>query len=172
MMWLRTIGMGCILASTCVATTLAAPTSLTNKSVIVSFTTTIPGKGPDGVVKPYTRTSTFSLYVSAAGRVFFRAQQRDKDLSATKDIAPDAGSNWHFAGNSLVGVMKHVSGAAQMTIEFDGAGQSCKVNFVSGSDSSRRYRWKGISGITYEATGPVEHSNTTCSVREGNVFAN
>lgn len=119
----------------------AAPAELLNKSIHISFTTTIPARAPDG------------------------------RLSKTTDRAPGENS-YRFDGNRLVGVQTYASGAAQMVVTFGTGGQSCNVSFISGREQGKAFRFKGVSGVTYEAPGPASWSNVSCSISPGNAFAN
>jgi len=149
----------------------AAPAWLLNKSISVSYTTTIPGKRADGSPVRGSRVSVRTVYVSSAGRIFARVLRRDGNASQVKEAGPsESGNTFRFAGDRLVGVMQFPSGASQMTISFDGQGQSCSAAIVAGRDSGRPIRWKGVDGMINEATGPVTFSNVSCSISPGNAF--
>jgi hypothetical protein len=151
---------------------LAAPAELLNKTITVSYTTTIPGKSPDGQTISGVRNSVRTVYISSAGRMFARVFRRDRDASATREAGPGESANTlRFEGNTLVGVMQFVSGAAQMVITWDAAGGSCNASIQAGRDSGRAIQWKGVNGKTYTATGPVQTSNISCSIAAGNAFA-
>ena len=153
------------------ATALAAPAELLNKTITVTYSTAIPAKGSDGSTRTATRSSVRIIYLSSAGRIFTRLVRRDSGLTDTKDSAPEnPKNNFHFEGNKLIGVMTFATGAALMTISFDGSGQSCTANLVSGRDKGA-FRFKGLNGITYEATGPAAFSGVSCSIAAGNAFA-
>jgi len=153
-------------------TASAAPSELLNKTITVSYTTTIPGKAPDGQTITGTRHSVRTVYISSAGRIFARVHRRDRDASHTKEAGPgDEANTLHFEGNKLVGVQRHVSGAAQMIITWDSAGQSCDATIQSGRDSGNPIQWKGVNGRTYTQTGPVQTSGISCSIAPGNAFA-
>lgn len=150
----------------------AAPAELLNKTITVSYTTTIPGKSPDGQTISGVRNAVRTVYISGAGRIFARVFRRDRDASATKEAGPgDTGNTLRFEGNKLVGVVQFVSGASQMVITWDSSGGSCNATIVAGRDSGRTIQWKGVNGKTYTATGPVENSNISCSIAAGNAFA-
>ena len=153
-------------------TAVAAPSEILNKTITVSYTTTIPGKSPEGQAISGVRNSVRTVYISSAGRVFARVHRRDRDASHTKEAGPgDEANTFRFEGNKLVGVQRHVSGAAQMIITWDSGGQSCNATIQSGRDSDRPIQWKGVNGKTYTATGPVQTSNISCSIASGNAFA-
>ena len=154
------------------AAAFAAPAELVNKTITVSYTTTIPGKSPDGQTITGVRNAVRTVYVSSAGRVFARVFRRDRDASATKEAGPgDSGNTFRFEGNKLVGVMQFVSGAVQMVITWDAGGQNCNATIQAGRDNGRPLQWKGVNGKTYTATGPAQQSNINCSIAAGNAFA-
>jgi hypothetical protein len=149
----------------------AAPAALLNKSITVSYATTIPGKKPDGSPIRGSRISTRTIYISGAGRIFGRVARRDPNASETKEVGPgETGNTYHFVGDKLVGVMQFASGASQMTISFDPSGQSCSASIVAGRDNGRPIRWKLLAGGMAEATGPATSSNVSCSIASGNAF--
>jgi hypothetical protein len=151
----------------------AAPTALLNKSITVSYVTTIPGKKADGSPVSGSRVAVRTVYISGAGRIFARVFRRDGNATQTRDAGPDeSGNNFRFVGDKLVGVMQFSSGAAQMTISFDGAGQSCSATIVAGHDNGKPLRWKGVDGTMRESTGPATFSNISCSISSGNAFGN
>jgi len=169
-----TIGRAGVIAGglACPAPAFAAPAELLNKTITVSYTTTIPGKSPDGRTISGVRNSVRTVYISGAGRIFARVFRRDRDASATKAAGPGESSNtFRFEGNRLVGVMQFVSGASQMVITWDSSGASCNAAIMAGRDSGRAIQWKGVNGQTYTATGPVQNSNISCSIAAGNAFA-
>ena len=149
----------------------AAPAEALNKTVTVSYTVAIPARGADGTTVPGVRNATRTIYISSAGRAFGRVSRSDRRQSETKEAAPgERGNTYRFEGSRLVGVMPFVSGAAQMSITFQG-GSSCDANIAVGRDQGRPLKWKGVNGMTYEATGPATVSNIRCSVSAGNAFA-
>ena len=162
------IGLTCLPLSA-----LAAPAELLNKTVTVSYTITIPAKGPNGVVRTGSRNATRTIYISSAGRVFGRVSRRDaRGDSETKEAGPgERGNTFRFEGSRLVGVMSFVSGAAQMSVTFGSGGQSCDAAITLGRDSGKALQWKGVNGATYEAAGQPSVSNVSCSIRAGNAFA-
>jgi len=151
----------------------ATPSELLNKTITVSYTVSIPARGQDGSVVPGVRNATRTIYISSAGRAFGRVSRQDGGrYSETKEAAPgERGNTLRFEGEKLVGVMSFVSGAAQMAITFGQGGQSCDASIVLGRDNGKTLKWKGVNGVTYEATGPATVSNVRCSIRSGNTFA-
>ncbi len=151
-------------------TASAAPAELFNRTITVTYSTAIPARGSDGTTRNATRSSVRIIYLSSAGRIFTRLVRRDSGLTDTKDTAPEnPKNNFHFEGNKLIGVMTFATGAALMTISFDSSGQGCTANLVSGRENGA-FRFKGLNGITYEATGPATFSGVSCSIAAGNAF--
>ena len=149
----------------------AAPAALLNKSITVSYTTTIPGKKDDGSPVTGSRIAVRTIYISSAGRMFARVFRRDGNAAQTREAGPGEPANTlRFVGDKLVGIMQFASGASQMTISFDAGGQSCGAVIVAGRDSGRPIRWKGVDGSMRESTGPVTFSNISCSIASGNAF--
>ena len=149
----------------------AAPSGMLNKSVTVSMSVTIPGKGPDGSTTSNPRQITRVIYVSTQGRVFVRATRTVGRMSQEKEVAPnEKPGNLRFADDKIAGVLSFPSGAAQLTISFDGAFQTCTANVILGTDSGRPLVWKGLNGMTYTQTGRASVSSPTCSVGQGNPF--
>ena len=166
------VGFGFVVVITALSTGsgASAPSELMNKSVSVSYTVAIPARGADGSIVPGVRNATRTYYISSAGRVFARVSRRDGRQSETKEAGPGE-NTLHFEGAKLVGVMKFISGAAQMVVTFGQGGQSCDASIIVGRDSGKTLKWKGVNGMTYEATGAPSVSNVSCSIRAGNAFA-
>ena len=148
----------------------AAPQQLLNKSVTVSLTVTIPARGSDGSTQANPRAVTRTFYISSQGRVFARVDRRVGKMQQTTERAPGE-SNMRFSGNSMVGVMPMPSGASQLTINFDPSGSSCTAQVIMGAERGKPIVYKGLNGLTYTQTGPVQTSGASCSVSAGNAFA-
>ena len=58
-----------------------------------------------------------------------------------------------------------------LTVAFDSGFQSCTANVTMGRESGKAFKFKGLDGKTYTATGSPTASTPTCSIREGNPFA-
>ncbi len=173
MRWSK-LARACFIAASlaCPTLALAAPAELLNKTITVSYTTTIPGKSADGQAITGVRNAMRTIYISSAGRIFARVFRRDRDASATKEAGPgETGNTLRFEGNKLIGVMQFVSGAVQMVITWDASGASCNATILAGRDNGRPIQWKGVNGKTFTATGPVQPSNVSCAIAAGNAFA-
>ena len=149
----------------------AAPQQALNKSVTVSFSITIPARGSDGSTQANPRAVTRTFYISSQGRVFARADRRVGKKQDRKEKGPGEAS-MRLSGNSMVGVMSMPSGASQLTISFDPSFSSCTARLIVGAESGKPIVYKGLNGLTYTQTGPVNVSGVSCSVSAGNAFAN
>jgi hypothetical protein len=148
----------------------AAPAQLLNKTVFISFSVAVPAKGADGSTLSGARNSQRVIYISSAGRVFARASRQAGRSSETKEAGPEA-TTVRIAGNSLVGVMKYPSGASQLTVSFDPSFQSCTAQILTGGESGKPIVFKGLNGVMYTATGKMQFSGISCSIKDGNALA-
>ena len=165
---LATIGL-CAMA----APAEAAPQQLTNKTISVAFSVSIPARKADGTILTTNRQTSRQIYISSQGRLFVKVMRRVKGAAEDKEIAPGGGGgdNLRFVGDKIVGVLSLGSGASQLTISFDPSYQSCTANLIVGAQSGRPIVWKGIDGHTYTATGKPSVSTPNCSISQGNAFA-
>jgi hypothetical protein len=148
----------------------AAPEGMLNKSVTISFTITIPARGADGSAQANPRAVTRTLYVSSQGRVFARADRRVGKNSQTVERGPGEAAI-RISGNSLTGVLPFPSGASQLTVNFDPSFSNCTAQVIVGAERGKPIVYKGLNGVMYTQTGPVQVSAVSCSVRSGNAFA-
>jgi len=151
---------------------LAAPPQLYNKTITVSWTVTPNARGDDGSVLTTPGKQGAIIFISTKGRIFVRGTREAGRYAASKDFAPqDAANTLHFQGSKLVGARNVEGGANQMVISFDTGYQSCSVSVLFGREGGRAYRWKALDGKMYTQQGPFVVSGQSCSVREGNPFA-
>jgi hypothetical protein len=148
----------------------AAPEGMLNKSVTVAFTVTIPARGADGSTQANPRAVTRTIYISSQGRVFARADRRVGKNSQTTEKGPGE-VGLRVSGNSITGVLPFPSGASQLTVNFDASFSSCTAQVIMGAERGKPIVYKGLNGMTYTQTGPVQVSSVSCSVRSGNAFA-
>jgi hypothetical protein len=148
----------------------AAPQQALNKSVTVSFSITIPARAADGSTQANPRAVTRTYYISSQGRVFARAQRQAGRNSDTTERGPGE-TNMRISGNSMVGAFAHLSGANQLTVNFDPSFSSCTAQLLVGAERGKPIVYKGLDGKAYTQTGPVQVSGVSCSVRAGNAFA-
>ena len=152
------------------STASAAPRQLLNKTVTVSYSVSAPARGADGSTLNGSRSSTRTIYISNQGRIFARVNRYTGRTSQQKEAGPET-STLRFAGNSLVGVLKFESGASLLTISFDSSFQSCTAELIAGGENGKPIVFKGMNGVMYTTTGKMQFSGVSCSIREGNPFA-
>jgi hypothetical protein len=148
--------------------------SASNKTVLVSMTVSVSAKADDGSFATLPRNIQRTIYISSKGRVFSRTARQAGRNSTTKELAPGeggGGGGYRLQGNTLIGVLKFQSGAAQMVVNFDAGFQSCSVKVVFGREGGQAIRFKGLNGKMYTQQGAFNVSGESCSVREGNPFA-
>jgi hypothetical protein len=103
---------------------------------------------------------------------FVKVSQRARRAATDREIGPGDGGSWHFEGDRLVATRSFISGANQLTISFDASFQTCSADLVIGSESGKPRVWKALNGETLTAAGNAEVSGVSCSIQEGNAFAN
>jgi hypothetical protein len=158
----------------CVSASAAPPQAL-NKTVTVSFSHFMPGHCDNGAENHTPRNVSQQLYISTKGRVFAKlsanAGSGRHNYSREHLAEPGASSPFHFSGNKLVGTSVQVSGAGQEIISFDASYTSCTVEVVTGRESGKPFVWTNLAGVRCTGTGQAVVSNNSCSVSEGNSFA-
>lgn len=154
-----------------------APQGILNKTISISFGVSGNARGADGQSHGFNTVVSRKIYVAGTGRLFMRhlAQRADRpSVSRGGDFAPDDArqgkGDFHFQGNTLVGVIPYQQGARQITVTFDSAFTSCSASVIDGHAGGEAIRRKGPSGVTYELSS-VTISSPSCSIREGNEFA-
>src|SRR4051794_24208755 len=84
--------MGSIVVLFSAAPGLAAPAQLLNKSVTLSWTTSVMQRHPDGQEKGRQLSFNRTIYISSAGRLFERVQVKSSGgMSGKSELAPGAG---------------------------------------------------------------------------------
>lgn len=150
----------------------ATPLEAQNKTVTVSFSHFTPANCSDGTANKYARNITQVIYISSQGRLFAKLASRAGNASKDRLDAPSGKSSFNFSGNKIVGTFPQVSGAAQETITFDSSYQSCSAEVIAGTESGKAWAWINLVGVKCTATGKSVISGVSCSVRQGNAFAN
>jgi hypothetical protein len=150
-----------------------APQQLYNKTILVSMTITIPGKGADSSTITNPRSIDRTIYVSNAGRIFARSVRRAGRNTKTTERGPADPTlgGLRFQGARLAGVLPFASGAALLNVTFDPSYSSCSADVVVGRDNGKPIVWKGLNGVAYTSTGAPSVSGVSCSIRDGNPFA-
>lgn len=150
----------------------AAPPALLGKTIDVSFGMFVPGIGPDGSVHRGGRSVEWTIYISSAGRIFAKGVARNRHgYGGDRELSPGRGT-FHFAGSTLIGTAQHGNHAAQLRVSFDGSFQSCTANVLVGGENGAPMAWNSLSGKRFTQTGRPEVSAVTCSIANGNAFAN
>src|SRR5262249_28957332 len=141
----------------------AVPQQLLNKTISISYVYNVTAKSPDGKVFNAPRAESRAIYVSTLGRVFSRLTATRLRGSASKTADRDPGqSNFRYENGALVGRAQAISGAVQITISFDSAFQSCKVDVIVGHENGKSFKWTSLTGEIYEAQGAMTVSGQTC----------
>jgi hypothetical protein len=151
----------------------AVPAQLYGKTITVSASVSVNAVAEDGTTANRPRQVQRTIYISSKGRIFSRAQRQAGRNSDTVDRGPrETANSFRFDGNRLIGVnLRFLSGAAQLVVNFDSGFQSCTASITFGRESGRPFKFKGLNGKTYTATGTPTASSPSCSIRDGNPFA-
>lgn len=147
----------------------AVPPQALNKTVTVSFTAFTPAIC-NGRPNERPRTTTQRIYISTQGRLFTEGAARSAAYSRDLRAAPSQGP-FHFAGNHLVGTVVAISGARREVISFDSSFHSCTAQVIVGEEAGKPIEWISLSGARCSGTGKTEVSNVSCSIADGNAFA-
>ena len=158
-----------------------APAQLRGKSIVLNWTEHRMQRAEgEADFKPVNSNQTLQMYVSTEGRVFERrsaTRQGKRTRTGSKDsvdggaIAGTASTS-RFSGRSLVlaGAMRQ--GGRHVSVEFDQGFSSCTVQVTIGREAGTDLI-KGRSlttgkRIAFQSQGT---SGASCSIRDGNVFA-
>jgi len=156
----------------CAAEAADAPAALRNKSISIAYVVTVNAVSDRGTTsKP--RNVSQTIYISTQGRVFLKREGWHGPASTTHQGAPEqTAGHFRFEGNHLIGTRTLIGGAAaQMVVSFDPGFQSCTASVHFGRKSGKPFQYRGLRGELFTATGVPTASTPTCSVREGNAFA-
>jgi hypothetical protein len=149
------------------------PAQLYNKTISISLSVSADAVAEDGTRTSRPRQVQRTIYVSSKGRIFSRVDRQVGRRGETVERTPEQTSGaFRFEGNRLVGVnVNFPSGAAQLTITFDSSFQSCTASIAFGREGGKAFKFKGLDGKTYTTTGVPTATTPSCSIREGNPFA-
>jgi hypothetical protein len=154
------------------ASLAAPPSQLYNKAISISFSVTANAVADDGTTTSRPRQVQRTFYISTKGRIFSRADRQVGRYGQTVERAPEqTAANFRFEGNRMIGVLPLQSGASQLSITFDSGFQSCTAAVIFGRESGKAFKFKGLDGKNYTATGVPTASAPSCSIRDGNPFA-
>jgi hypothetical protein len=153
-----------------------APRQLYNKTILISWSVAVAQTAPDGQKKNVAVAVNHTVYVSSAGRLFERSSRATRKGMKQSENAPGATQNaggeatgMHFEGNRLVGGTAFAEGARRFVATFDPGFSSCTVAVMFGREAGHLKR-KGVDGVMYTIDS-MTPSGESCSIREGNAFA-
>jgi hypothetical protein len=166
-----------LLLASSVAAYAQAPHPLFNKTVQVSWTANPVETIADGqTITPHV-TVNWTIFVSSAGRLFVRGARYVGRRGGYSDNAPGATTNKlgeatgvRFVGKRMIGNVAYTFGALNFIVTFDRAFSGCSVHVMYGREGGKMAR-RGVDGVMRQI-GSVTTSGESCSIREGNAFAN
>jgi hypothetical protein len=163
------------------ATAVAAPQQLYGKSIIVSWTYnfTLRPAGSQLPFHPESVPHQVSIYVSTAGRLFMRHAATSRGGTGSRERMGGSGSSveggpsvLQFQGASLVFHSIQGSSAAQIKIDFGQDFGSCTASAILGrGGGAATYTLKSISTGKMIEIQSASASGASCSIKDGNVFA-
>ncbi len=166
-----------ILATAAAPAFADAPRQLYNKTIQISWSVAVAQTAPDGQKRNVSVGVYHTVYVSSAGRLFERGSRSTAKGRKQSENAPGAAVNaggeatgLHFEGSRLVGATAFAQGARRFVATFDPGFSSCTVSVTFGREAGGLKR-KGIDGVMYTIDS-MTASGESCSIREGNAFAN
>jgi hypothetical protein len=159
---------------------LAAPQSLYGKTLRVTWNESRSQRVQgEGEFKAVSIPLSYTVYVSSKGQVFKRftsttssgRQSGNKDRVGTSGSDSQGSGSISFQGNNLISTANNGGLGRRIRISFDG-GSSCSAEVLTGKAGA------GTSIVRSVATGKmmefqsVSAGSASCSVQEGNAFAN
>jgi hypothetical protein len=137
-----------------------APTQLYNKTITVSYSSTLNGG---------TMAAQRVIYVSSKGRIFVRRERSYGGASDSSDIPL---GNYSYSGGRIVGFQPLLegSGAQQITISFDQSFSSCSASIRYGKSSGQPYQVRVPNGKTVSSDKAPTVSGLSCTIKDGNPF--
>ena len=170
--------LGSLIGSTSAA--LAAPQSMYGKTLRVTWQESrnqrVQGEGE---FKNVSIPLSYTVYVSSKGQLFKRLtsttasgrQTGSKDRVGTSGSDSQGAGIVSFQGNTLIATSNNGGLGRRIRITFDG-GSSCSAEVLTGKSGA------GTATVRSNATGKMLEFNSvsagaaSCSVQEGNAFAN
>jgi hypothetical protein len=154
-----------------------APKELYGKSVSITWTETREQR-PEGEAawRQVVGTQTLNIYVSEAGRLFNNLTYSTRRGSAerTGEIAGSGKRSIDFNGHSLLILMPFgTGGATRIVAELDAGFSGCSAQVTRAKESEGTII-RNYSGIIqrYVEIKSIQLGSVSCSIRDGNVFAN
>ena len=160
----------------------AAPSQLYNKTVSIGWSVQNMMRDPDGKEHGGGSNISYIIYISSAGRPFERATRAVGKQSNTGNSDPGTTTSKNgearglrFEGNTLVANRDYSggggSGAMRAVISFDPSYTSCTLQVTHGKEGNAVMKRRSPDGVMREILSTTV-TNTSCSVRDGNAFAN
>jgi hypothetical protein len=153
-----------------------APHQLYNKTIQVNWTAMVNQTDSNGQIRDVAVSVSHTIYVSSAGRLFWRGSRAARRGSKQSENAPGATHNaggestgLSFQGNRLVGNTAFAQGARNFTVTFDPGFSSCTVSVIFGRDAGGLKR-RGVDGVM-RTINSMRPTGEACSIREGNPFS-
>lgn len=160
----------------------SAPPQLLGKTITLSWHAVGVSTSDAGRTVHFDHVNTRTLYVSSAGRLFARGDiysAKNPSYAASGSLGPGEQKtdsegrtkvDLHFEGRQLVGSRQFEQGAGRMIATFDSSFSNCSLSVIWGKLGGAAVRLKGLDGNMYEIQS-VSAESPTCSIREGNAFA-
>lgn len=159
-------------------TAVAAPQSFYGKTIKVAWSETRSQRVQgEGEFRQQSVPMSLTVYVSSKGQLFRRVTSTSrKGQSGSKDRVGGGGSDAQgsaqisFQGNTLIATASNGGLGRRIQVTFDG-GSSCSANVLTGKGGS------GVQTVRSNATGKmlefesVSAGSASCSVQDGNAFA-
>jgi hypothetical protein len=162
-------------------TSIAVPAQLTGKSVVISWTENRTQRTVEsGRVLQVSNKFQASIYISSAGRLFTRIAVNGTRGTGSQDQVGAEGANQsggasvaQLNGSSLVINSAFSGGARHVEADFDSGFSSCAAKVILGkTNAGGTFRMKSlINGKEIEVLSSTV-SAASCSIHDGNVFAN
>ena len=158
-----------LLSLFCSGVAFGAPPQLLNRTIVSSFTVSVPAIEADGRHVVARRTADRRIYISSAGRIFEKRVQRGRGVQRQAELDPIA-SKFRFAGAKLRAYLPRLSGVTLIEYTFDPAFRSCDIAVISGTSDGTPRKWRSLGGRIRTAAGPTTLSNVSCSIVDGNAL--
>jgi hypothetical protein len=151
----------------------SVPPQLRNKTISLAWTMQRTVMTPRGERQSPPFQFGRTIYVSGAGRFFVKASRNGHNAEvAPGDRTPQGGArDMRFSGGKVVAMAQRGTGAGRMIISFDQNYTSCRVHINYGKPAGGHASFTSRRGVEIEVLDVV-YSGQSCSIRDGNAFAN
>jgi hypothetical protein len=156
----------------------SAPQTIRDKTITAAWSVENTFERPNGSVATAVVNQQRVIYVSSASRIFVKATFNSPRGGQSAEIAPGgttpAGGarDARIEGGKIIAMAALQGGAAgRMIISFDQSYSTCTVDVTIGRNGGGPLMRRGPGGAPIEIISQ-RVSGQSCSVREGNAFAN